>query len=55
MITLQITQFLQHLGWTIKLEKSNLIPSNQFKYLGWIWNSIDILDCLSEKYQSNIF
>jgi hypothetical protein len=27
-ITPQITQFLQHLGWTVNLEKSNLIPSN---------------------------
>jgi hypothetical protein len=38
-ITPQITQFLQHLGWSVNLEKSNLIPSHQFKYLSWIWNS----------------
>jgi organic radical activating enzyme len=32
-ITPQITQLLQHLGWIVNLEKSSLIPSNQFKYL----------------------
>jgi hypothetical protein len=38
-LTTQITQFLQHFGWTINLEKSHLQPTQQFQYLGWIWDS----------------
>jgi hypothetical protein len=45
----QITQFLQYLGWTVNLEKSNLIPSNQFKYLGWMWNTLDMSVHLPEE------
>jgi hypothetical protein len=38
----QITQFLQHFGWTVNLEKSHLQPTQQFQYLGWIWDSTTI-------------
>jgi hypothetical protein len=38
----EITRFLQWLGWTVNLEKSNLEPSQIFKYLGWQWDSRDL-------------
>jgi hypothetical protein len=51
----QITLFFQHLGWTVNLKKSNLIPSHQLKYLGWIWNSTDIsVQFPKEEYPSTI-
>jgi hypothetical protein len=31
----EIADCLQYLGWTVNLEKSHLIPSKQFTYLGW--------------------
>jgi hypothetical protein len=38
-LTLQISQFFQHYGWTVNLEKSHFQPTQQFQYLGWIWDS----------------
>jgi hypothetical protein len=35
----EIADYLQYLGWTVNLEKSHLIPSKKFTYLGWQLNS----------------
>jgi hypothetical protein len=35
----EVIQFLQWLGWTVNVNKSHLVPSRQFWYLGWEWNS----------------
>jgi hypothetical protein len=31
--------FLRWLGWSVNIEKSKLIPSRTWTYLGWQWNS----------------
>jgi hypothetical protein len=38
----EVTEFLEWLGWTVNLEKSQLDPSQTFKYLGWQWNSSEL-------------
>jgi hypothetical protein len=38
----EVTLFLRWLGWTINIEKSNLIPSQTWKYLGWEWDSTNL-------------
>jgi hypothetical protein len=35
----EVSLFLQWLGWTVNQEKSHLIPSRTFTYLGWKWVS----------------
>jgi hypothetical protein len=44
----QITQFLCYYSWTVNFEKSHLKPSQQFQYLGWIWNSTMTVQLPSE-------
>jgi hypothetical protein len=36
----EILQFLDDLGWTVNREKSELDPSQIFRFLGWEWNSV---------------
>jgi hypothetical protein len=36
--TLQIAIYLQSLGWTINLRKSELTPSQTIDFLGWSWD-----------------
>jgi hypothetical protein len=38
----QITQFLQYYRWAVNFEKSHLQLTQQFQYLGWIWDSVNI-------------
>ena len=33
-------RFPLHLGWLINRKKSNLIPSQQFRYLGLVWDTV---------------
>jgi hypothetical protein len=35
-----VMKFFRHFGWTVNVEKSHLDPSQEFAYLGWIWNSV---------------
>jgi hypothetical protein len=35
----EIVRFLEHLGWIINLEKSNFFPSQQFIFLGLLWDT----------------
>jgi hypothetical protein len=35
----EIKQYLSYLGWTVNTENSHLEPSQQFEYLGYIWDS----------------
>jgi hypothetical protein len=45
----KIADYLQYLGWTVKLEKSHLTSSKQFTYLGWQLNSEDITIALTKE------
>jgi hypothetical protein len=36
--TLQIAICLQSLGWTVNVKRSELIPSQTIKFLGWTWS-----------------
>jgi hypothetical protein len=35
----EISQYLSYLGWSVNTEKSHLVPSKQFEYLGFVWDS----------------
>jgi hypothetical protein len=37
----EISQYLSYLGWSVNIEKSHLIPSKQFEYLGYVWDSTE--------------
>jgi hypothetical protein len=45
----QVIQFLQMLGWVLNMEKSELVPKQVFRFLGWKWDSIRMTVCLSEE------
>jgi hypothetical protein len=36
--TFQIVEYLQYLGLTVNVEKSELVPKQQIIFLGWLWN-----------------
>jgi hypothetical protein len=38
----EIHQFLDSLGWTVNREKSELVPSQVFTFLGWEWSSVEM-------------
>jgi hypothetical protein len=38
----EVLLFLRWLGWTVNEQKSNLIPTKIWTYLGWQWNSINM-------------
>jgi hypothetical protein len=42
----QIVHFLQWLGWKINEEKSSLVPSTAFTWLGWNWDAEAMTVCL---------
>jgi hypothetical protein len=44
----EVSLFLQWLGWTVNQEKSHLIPSGTFTYLGWEWDSSEMTIHLTE-------
>jgi hypothetical protein len=48
-ISMEVTQFLEWLGWTVNQEKSHLDPAKHFKYLGWQWNTEDLTVQLTEE------
>jgi hypothetical protein len=37
--TNEIVRFLTRVGWVINAEKSELVPKQRFRYLGWEWDS----------------
>jgi hypothetical protein len=45
----EVLQFLQWLGWTVNVEKSQLVPAQIFWYLVWEWNSVDMEVMLTEE------
>lgn len=52
--TQSIIKFLESLGYVINYKKSNLIPSQQCKYLGFIVNSNDFVLELTEKKKDKL-
>jgi ribonuclease HI len=44
----EVSLFLKWLGWTVNREKSHLIPSRTFMYLGWEWDSSEMTMHLTE-------
>jgi hypothetical protein len=45
----EVLLFLKWLGWTMNVEKSQLVPARIFWYLGWQWNSVDMEVTLTEE------
>jgi hypothetical protein len=50
----EIMVWLDSFGWTVNLEKSELQPSQVFKFLGWEWNSVKMEVCLGKEKRQDL-
>jgi hypothetical protein len=49
----ELADYLKYLGWTVILEKSHLVPSKTFTYLGWILDSANMtIQLTKERYKT---
>ncbi|KAA6355941.1 MAG: putative reverse transcriptase, partial [Streblomastix strix] len=50
----QVLLFLRNLGWIINENKSNLEPGQTFKFLGWMFDTVNITLLTSEKKRTKL-
>jgi hypothetical protein len=49
----ELADYLKYFGWMVNLEKSHLVPSKIFTYLGWTLNSEDMtIQLTKERYKT---